>query len=68
MTLTLAIAINVLLDVAMLATLAYVMSRSTKLNPHQSSVGPASVRLTAVRQPTQARASHAAVRLQPVLD
>ena len=68
MTLTLAIAVNVLLDLAILATLAYVTSRSRKLSPHGSSAAPASVRLTAARQPAQPRANHAAGRLQPVLD
>jgi hypothetical protein len=38
MTLSLAIAINAIADIAMIAGLAYAMSRAAKLTPHVSGV------------------------------
>jgi hypothetical protein len=42
MSLSLAIAANVLADIAMLGGLAYVMSRPARLTPHQQVLRPAS--------------------------
>jgi len=70
MTLTLAITINVLLDVAILGLLTFVMSRASKLAPHLAIVpdvlAPSAEQATPVR--ARRRAERVSPRRQPVLD
>jgi hypothetical protein len=51
MTLSLAIALNLLLDTAMIGGLAYVMSRAGRLAPHSSTTSGAHPALVAVAPP-----------------
>ena len=59
MSLSLAIAINVVADISLLAALAYAMSRAARLTPHVAAV-PATAaeqRVVSRRQPHSTRAS-----------
>ena len=69
MTLTLAIIINVVLDVALLSLLAFAMSRATKLTPHRV-VTPLTdaTPVRAARQPAVASEHRATARLEPAFD
>ncbi len=60
MTLSLAIALNLLLDAAMIGGLAYVMSRAGRLAPHSSTTSSAHPALVAVAPPAHGHrpASH----------
>ena len=51
MTLSLAIALNLLLDAVMIGGLAYVMSRAGRLAPHSSTTSSAHLALVAVAPP-----------------
>jgi len=64
MSLPLVIAINVIADVSLLAGLAYVMSRATRLTPHVAAVRATTAEQQVVsrRQPRSARASRQAAR------
>jgi hypothetical protein len=62
MTLTLAITINVLLDVAILGLLAFVMSRASKLTPHVAVVPDAATAAVVHAAPPRARRHAETVR------
>jgi hypothetical protein len=70
MTLTVAITINVLLDVALLSLLAFVMSRPAKLTPHRTeTVLPAVAPTAHAKRPRPTRrAVRDASQLQPAID
>jgi len=71
MTLTLAITINVLLDVAILGLLAFVMSRAHNLTPHLAVIpadAPTAPAEHGARPRARRRAEHAPLRPHPVLD
>jgi hypothetical protein len=71
MTLTLAITINVLLDVTILGLLAYVMSRAGNLTPHLAVIpadAPTAPAEQATRPRARRRAERAPLRRHPVLD
>jgi hypothetical protein len=55
MSLSLLIAINVLADVALIAGLAYAMSRAARLTPHVASIAEADARTTPGRSPASPR-------------
>jgi len=59
MSLSLAIAINVVADISLLAGLAYVMSRAARLTPHVAAVPATAVdqQVVSQRQPRSTRAT-----------
>jgi len=67
MTVSLAIAINLIADIAIIATLAYVMSRASKLKPHVSVAGAAAqATVPPVRRAAERRPRGASGRLATV--
>ena len=70
MTMTLAVILNVVLDVAILGVLAFVMSRPAKLTPH-AEIGPAPSpreRVARDRARARAREERSNAPLRPALD
>jgi len=66
MSLSLAIALNVLLDVAVLGGLAWVMSRAGKLAPHTSNVGARPAPSAVAPPASRPRPARAGSRRTPV--
>jgi len=67
MTVSLAIAIIVIADIAIVATLAFVMSRASKLRPHVSAASaPAPATVPPVQRTAARRPQGAGARLAPV--
>jgi hypothetical protein len=70
MTLTLMIIANAVLDAAIVAALAYMMSHAARLTPHEPSVSsevlPRQARM--VRQRTRTHSERTSPRLRPALD
>jgi hypothetical protein len=64
MSISLAIAINVIADISLLAGLAYVMSRAARLTPHVAAVEAtaAEQQVVSQRQPRSTRAGRQTVR------
>jgi hypothetical protein len=67
MTSTLAITINVVLDIAIPALLVLVMTSASRLTPQGGQAGPAPERARAARR-RPSRAGEPSRRLRPVLD
>lgn len=67
MTLSLAIILNVLLDLAILSLLAFAMSRAAKLTPHRPALSSAPAE-TAHRPSERARRRRLPVQLHPAID
>ena len=68
MTLTLVVALNAVLDVALLGLLAFVMSHPRKLRPHAELVPAASTRERLARDRVRAREERSHAPWRPVLD
>jgi hypothetical protein len=66
MSLSLAIALNILFDVAILGGLAYVMTRASRLAPHTSNVGARPAPLALAPPASRPRPARAGSRRTPV--
>jgi hypothetical protein len=68
MTFTLTLILNVVLDVAILGTLAFVMSRPAKLTPHADSTPSRTRRQRTASERSRPADERANAPLRPVLD